>query len=153
LSSELAKAWRKSAEFQEWVLQPLRWGNEKMMDLGNIYSGALPAWMAAGFEEAAVRNAQWAGKEVLAVGYGSGDASEAMALRVADDWQEAARRIRFSEALDSPCDLRQDQYEALHAGLPVEGLPQPTGFSIERIGTRTDAAFQDEGVEYYTYSP
>ncbi len=153
LSSELAKAWRKSEEFQDWVLQPLRWGNEKMMDMGNIYSGALPAWMAAGFEEAADRGAEWAGEEVLLVGYGSGDASEAMVLRVADGWQEAARRIRFSEALDSPCDLRQDQYEALHAGLPVEGLPQPTGFSIERIGTRTDAAFQDEGVEYYAYSP
>lgn len=152
LSSELAKAWRKSAEFHSRVLEPLRWGNEKMMDLGNIYSGALPAWMAAGFEEAAGRGADWAGEEVLLVGYGSGDAAEAMALRVSDGWREAARRIRFSEALSASWDLRQDQYEALHAGLPAEDLPKPAGFVIERIGTRTDAAFQDEGVEYYAYS-
>jgi len=128
-------------------------GAERMGEVGNLYTASLPAWMAAGFEEASQKAVPLAGERVLTVGYGSGDASEAMVLRVADGWQEAARRIRFSEALDSPCDLRQDQYEALHAGLPVEGLPQPTGFSIERIGTRTDAAFQDEGVEYYAYSP
>ena len=153
LCTELAKVWRKSPDFPEWVLHPLRWGNEKMMELGNIYSGALPAWLAAGFEEAAALGEEWAGEEVLLVGYGSGDAAEAMALRVADGWREAAQRIRFTEALDSPCDLRQDQYEALHAGLPVEDLPPPAGFRIESIGRRTDAAFQDEGVEYYAYSP
>ena len=153
LTSELAKAWRKSAEFEELVLKPLRWGNAKMMDLGNIYSGALLAWMAAGFEEAAGSGEEWAGREVLLVGYGSGDAAEALSLRVAGGWREAARRIRVAEALRSPCDLRQGQYEALHAGAPTDDLPAPAGFFIESIGKQTGAGFQDDGVEYYAWSP
>ena len=152
LSSALAKVWRKTDEYRQSVLQPLGWGDDLMMEVGNIYSGALPAWMAAGFEEAVACNEQWAGKEVLVVGYGSGDAAEAMALRVADGWREAARRIRFAEALACPCDLSQDQYEAVHASLPVENLPPPPGFRIESVGEQTAAEFQDEGVEYYSYS-
>ena len=153
LSNELARVWRKSGEFREMVLKPLGWGNAKMMELGNIYSGALLAWIAAGFEEAASSSEEWAGREVLVVGYGSGDAAEAMALRVAGGWREAARRIRFSEALAPSFDLRRDQYEALHAGLPAENLPPPAGFRIRSIGKRTDVEFQDEGVEYYAFSP
>ncbi len=153
LSNALAKVWRKAPEFRERVLQPLRWGDADMMQLGNIYSGALLAWVAAGFEEAAAAGEDWDGGEVLLVGYGSGDAAEAMSLRVASGWRDAARRIRFAEALGASFDLRKEQYEALHAGLPVEGLPPPQGFYINRIGTQTEASFQDEGVEYYAYSP
>lgn len=153
LSNGLAKVWRDLGEFKARVLEPLRWGDANMMQLGNIYSGALPAWMAAGFEEAASAGQDWAGGEVLLVGYGSGDAAEALPLRVAGGWQAAAGRIRFAEALDGSYDLRREQYEALHAGLPVEDLPSPAGFYVESVGTRTGTAFQDEGVEYYAYSP
>jgi len=153
LSNALTKVWRKTPEFGQRVLRPLRWGDANMMQLGNIYSGALLAWMAGGFEEAAAAGEDWEGGEVLLVGYGSGDAAEALSLRVEAGWREAARRIRFAEAFEASCDLRQEQYEALHAGLPAEALPPPAGFYIKSIGTRTGPAFQDEGVEYYAYSP
>ena len=152
ISGALMKELRKTPEFEHLVLRPLRWGDDKMMEVGNIYSGALLAWLAAGLEEAAATGEDWEGREILLIGYGSGDAAEALPLRVCGDWREAAGRTRFSQALEPSHDLRRDQYENLHAGLPVEDLPQPKGFCVERIGTRTDAAFQDEGIEYYSWS-
>lgn len=148
----LMKALRKTPHFGNLVLAPLRWGDANMMELGNIYSGALFAWLAAGLEEAALAGEDWDGGEILLVGYGSGDAAEALPLRVSRDWREAAQRVRFSEALAPAHDLRRDQYIALHDGLPAAELPEPGGFRVERIGTRTDAAYQDEGVEYYAWS-
>ena len=150
--SALTKALRKRPEFDTLVTRQLRWGDDNMMELGNIYSGALLAWLAAGLEEAALAKEEWEGREILLIGYGSGDAAEALPLRVRPGWRRTARRIRFSESLAPSHDLRQDQYEALHAGLPVDDLPAPSGFRIERIGTRTDPGYQDEGIEYYAYS-
>ncbi len=150
--SALTKALRKRPEFDTLVTRQLRWGDDNMMELGNIYSGALLAWLAAGLEEAALAKEEWEGREILLIGYGSGDAAEALPLRVRPGWRRTARRIRFSESLAPSHDLRQDQYEALHAGLPVDDLPAPSGFRIERIGTRNDPGYQDEGIEYYAYS-
>ncbi len=150
--SALTKALRKRPEFDTLVTRQLRWGDDNMMELGNIYSGALLAWLAAGLEEAALAEEEWEGREILLIGYGSGDAAEALPLRVRPGWRRTARRIRFSESLAPSHDLRQDQYEALHAGLPVDDLPAPSGFRIERIGTRNDPGYQDEGIEYYAYS-
>ena len=150
--SALTKAFRKQPDFDALVTRQLRWGDDNMMELGNIYSGALLAWLAAGLEEAALAKEEWEDREILLIGYGSGDAAEALPLRVRPGWRRAARRIRFSESLAPSHDLRQDQYEALHAGLPVDDLPAPSGFRIERIGTRNDPGYQDEGIEYYAYS-
>ena len=150
--SALTKAFRKRPDFDALVTRQLRWGDDNMMELGNIYSGALLAWLAAGLEEAALAEEEWEGREILLIGYGSGDAAEALPLRVRPGWRRTARRIRFSESLAPSHDLRQDQYEALHAGLPVDDLPAPSGFRIERIGTRNDPGYQDEGIEYYAYS-
>ena len=146
------KGLRAMPEFEELVLRPLRWGDASMMQLGNIYSGALFAWLAAGLEEAARAGENWAGDEILLIGYGSGDAAEALPMRVCDGWREAAGRIHFNKALEPAHDLDRGQYEALHAGLAVDDLPGPGGFRVERIGTRTGQEFQDEGIEYYAYS-
>ncbi len=152
LSGSLMKALRKTPAYEELVLGPLSWGDQQMMELGNIYSGALLAWLAAGLEQAADAGEEWEDSEILLIGYGSGDAAEALPMRVCGRWREAAAKTRFSRALQPAHDLRRDQYEALHAGLPVEDLPHPRGFRVESIGTRTDAAYQDEGIEYYSYS-
>ena len=50
-------------------------------------------------EDAASSGRELAGGEVLAVGYGSGDAAEAIPMMVAEGWREAAERIGFAEAL------------------------------------------------------
>ena len=151
-TNELMKGLRAMPEFEELVLHPLRWGDDSMMQLGNIYSGALFAWLAAGLEEAARAGENWAGDEILLIGYGSGDAAEALPMRVCEGWREAAGRIHFNKALEPAYDLDRSQYEALHAGLAVDDLPKPPGFRVESIGTKTGQDFQDEGIEYYAYS-
>ena len=150
--STLTRTLRKRSDFASLVTRQLRWGDDNMMELGNIYSGALLAWLAAGLEEAALAGEDWEDRELLLIGYGSGDAAEALPLRVRPGWTRAARRTRFSESLAPSHNLRQDQYEALHAGLPVNDLPAPPGFCIESIGTCTEPGYQDEGIEYYAFS-
>jgi len=125
-----------------------------MRDLGNLYSAALPAWIAAGLEQAAQEKADLAGERVLAIGYGSGDAAEALLLEVAPGWELAARRIGFRAALEGPRFLTRHQYEKRHDGEPVE-LPLPRTrsgfFVVEKVGDRVEADCQDVGIEYYRY--
>ena len=50
-------------------------------------------------------------RKVLAVGYGSGDAAEAIPMTVAAGWRDAAAKIGFEAALEAHQDLTQQQYE------------------------------------------
>jgi hydroxymethylglutaryl-CoA synthase len=130
-------------------------GAELVCDLGNLYSAALPAWIAAGFEEAASRNLDLDGKPMVAVGYGSGDAAEALPMTPVPGWENAAKNIRFKDALGRAHDLTKEQYEALHDGSEVPGLnytPRDE-FRISRVGDTYEQGFQDLGVEYYEYVP
>jgi hydroxymethylglutaryl-CoA synthase len=128
-------------------------GSEAVKDLGNLYSAALPAWMAAGLEQAARDGTELLGAPLVAVGYGSGDAAESLPVGVRPGWQKAAARIGFDEALGGAIDLSREQYEALHDGAEVPDLAvTPTNeFRIARVGKSYDPAFQDLGVEYYEY--
>jgi hydroxymethylglutaryl-CoA synthase len=126
-----------------------------MRDLGNLYTAALPAWIAAGFEQAAERGLELAGAPMVAVGYGSGDAAEAIPMRAAKAWRGPALRIGFCRSLDNAIDLNRQQYEALHDGREPVGLdyhPRDE-FRIARVGQRYEQGFQDLGVEYYEYVP
>ena len=49
---QLLKTFRKTEEYPDLVLAKMRLGGDLMMDVGNIYTGALFAWLAAGIEEA-----------------------------------------------------------------------------------------------------
>ena len=95
------------------------------------------------------------GETLLAVGYGSGDAAEAIPLQVVPGWRDAAERIGFSRALGTCVDLTQNQYEALHDGREVTDLDyQPSGeFVVARVGQEVAAEFQDIGIEYYEFVP
>jgi hydroxymethylglutaryl-CoA synthase len=121
--------------------------------VGNLYSAALPAWIAAGFEQAAVRGDELEGSPMVAVGYGSGDAAEALPLHAVSGWRDAARRIGFAEALSGAIDLSQQQYEALHDRRDAADIVyRPKNeFAIHRVGQKYDAGFQDLGVEYYEF--
>jgi hydroxymethylglutaryl-CoA synthase len=121
-------------------------------DLGNLYSAALPSWLAAAFDEAAQRGVDLTNRPMVAVGYGSGDAAESWPIRAVPGWEAAAKRIHTGKAVAAPLDLTREQYEALHDGREVELDYQPQDeFVISHVGERYDASFQDLGVEYYQY--
>jgi hydroxymethylglutaryl-CoA synthase len=154
-TSAVAGLLRKKASFRQLLEAKMSLGDAVVRDLGNLYSAALPAWLAAGFEDAFERDVELYGRGLVAVGYGSGDAAEAMPLAAAPGWRDAARRIGARRSLEGAVDLSRAQYEALHDGRGVHGLagPAPGTFAISRVGETHEPAFQDLAVEYYEFVP
>jgi hydroxymethylglutaryl-CoA synthase len=151
-TSAVASVLRKHTSFRRLLEEKMKLGSESAKELGNLYSAALPAWIAAGLEQAQASGIELSGAPMVAVGYGSGDAAEAMPISPVAGWQRAAARIGFNEALKDPLDLSQEQYEALHDGRRTELAYQPQAeFCIARVGQLYEPAFQDLGVEYYDY--
>ncbi len=155
LSMTVLKAFRQSEAFSQQVLGKMTLGSEWMREVGNLYTGALPAWLAAGFADARQRGIELAGRELLAIGYGSGDAADAIPLKVVDGWQDAAARTGVETALEPAVELSADQYLALREGRQPKDLETRHAgeFTIDHIGSRSDRSFQDLGVEYYRYQP
>lgn len=153
MAMAVLRAFRASRHFRKEILDKLRLGSDTMLDLGNLYTAALPAWMAAGFEQALDEDSLSAGEEVLTLGYGSGDAAEVIPFFMAENWREAAAKIHFSDAMELTLDLNRQQYEALHDGRRVQNLDYVASneFVIERVGQSADRHFADLGIEYYRY--
>jgi len=149
LAVQTGREFRRHPRFEALMT---RLGTVEMQEVGNLYTASLPAWMAAGLEEAARTGVALGGSRILTLGYGSGDAAEAIPMVVMPDWENAARRIRFTEALAGPINLGEDAYAALHDGSPFEHpvAHQPGVFYIDRIGAR-EAHFDDSGIEYYRF--
>ena len=153
LTMAALRAFRASRHFRLEILDKLRLGSDTMLDLGNLYTAALPAWMAAGFEQALDEDSYEVGEEVLTLGYGSGDAAEVIPFFIADGWKEATRKIGFADAMQFAIDLTREQYIALHDGRRVTGLDYVPNneFVIERVGGSDERHFADLGIEYYKY--
>jgi len=149
LATQAAREFRGTDRFARLMT---RLGTDSMQEVGNLYTASLPAWMAAGLEEAAHKGLPLSGTRILTVGYGSGDAAEAIPMVVMPDWAHAAIQVRFADALANPIDLDQAAYTALHDGATVEPARthQQGVFYIERIGNRSKH-FDDSGIEYYRY--
>jgi hydroxymethylglutaryl-CoA synthase len=153
LTMAALRAFRASRHYRREILDKLATGSDTMLDLGNLYTAALPAWLAAGFEQALDEQSLRAGEEVLTLGYGSGDAAEVIPFFMADDWKQATRAIGFADAMSFTVDLNIDQYQALHDGRRVNGLEYAPRkeFIIDRVGHSSDRHFTDLGIEYYRY--
>jgi len=153
MAMAVLRAFRASRYYQHEILDKLRLGSDTMLDLGNLYTAALPAWMAAGFEQALGENSLAAGEEVLTLGYGSGDAAEVIPFFMAENWREAATKIHFADAMELTLDLNREQYEMLHDGRRVQGLDYVAHneFVIDRVGVNNERQFSDLGIEYYRY--
>ncbi|HYJ07728.1 MAG TPA: hypothetical protein VEX18_01930 [Polyangiaceae bacterium] len=152
-TSAVAGLLRKQQGFRRLLDEKMGLGSEPVKDLGNLYSAALPAWIAAGLEEAAAKGLQLGDAPMVAVGYGSGDAAEALPLFVAPGFETAAARIGFVRALQGSVTLSREQYEALHDGTEVPSLAYTLKgeFAIARVGKQYGPSFQDLGVEYYDF--
>ncbi len=153
LTMAVYRVFRASRHYRAEILDKLRLGSDTMLDLGNLYTAALPAWMAAGFEQALDEDCLDVGEEILTLGYGSGDAAEVIPFFVADGWREATRKIRFGDAMQLAVDIDRQQYEALHDGRRVEGLSHLPNreFIIDRVGHSDERHFADLGIEYYKF--
>lgn len=154
LTMAVLRIFRASRRYRREILDKLALGSDTMLDLGNLYTAALPAWIAAGFEQALDEDRKLEGQELLTLGYGSGDAAEVIPFIVSDEWREATAAIGFAKAMELAVDLTREQYEALHDGRRVTGLdyvPQ-NEFVIERVGCSDQRQFQDVGIEYYRYA-
>ncbi len=153
LTMAALRAFRASRHFRKEILDKLALGSDMMLDLGNLYTAALPAWMAAGFEQALEEGSLSAGEEVLTLGYGSGDAAEVIPFFMADNWRDAAARMRFGASMELAIDLDREQYEALHDGRRVAGLDYVPNneFVIDRVGGTEERHFTDFGIEYYRF--
>jgi len=153
LTMAALKVFRQSEAYRRHVRGKMELGAGWMREVGNLYTGALPAWLAAGLADAEHRGTALAGHEILTIGYGSGNAADAIPLKVVNGWETAARRIGLAEALRPAIDVTAEQYLALRDGLEPRGLKvTPVGeFVVERIGSEVGHAFQDAGVEYYRY--
>lgn len=152
-TSAAASALRKQGAFVDLLVAKMSLGSEAVKDVGNLYCAALPAWIAAGLEEAAARDTELSGSPLVAVGYGSGDAAEAWPLHAVAGWRRAAEHIGFASALEGAVDLSQAQYEALHDRRDAADIEyRPKGeFAIRSVGQKYDPGFQDLGVEYYEF--
>lgn len=153
LAMEAVRRFRKKPGYEQAISNKLQLGSAVMAHLGNLYTAALPAWLAAGLEEAAARDIDLRGRELLLLGYGSGDAAEAISLTVAPGWQAAAARIELARALANPVDLTQEQYESLHDTGTAAGLDATVAgeFLIEGIGELDANGLDARGIEYYCY--
>jgi hydroxymethylglutaryl-CoA synthase len=152
LCVKLLREFRASPECSALVASKMSLGSEVMKEIGNVYCAALPAWIAAGIEDAFMRRLDLAGGKVLAVGYGSGDAAEAIPMTLVPGWETAAAKIGFEAALEGYQDLSQAQYESLHDTGDAKGLDDPDeGFVIDSIGTSTNPNLSDDGIEYYRF--
>jgi len=153
LADALSREVRRTSGFKQLVAEKMSLGADLAMDFGNLYTAALPAWLAAGFEDALTRGEDLTGERLLAVGYGSGDAAEVLCLRVGHDWREAAGKLGVAAALATAMNLDREAYEALHDHRATPNSYQRNGgFYIDRIGEQHLPAFQDIGVPYYGFS-
>lgn len=154
LMNKLLRSSRGSTEWQQHVATKITLGSKRMEELGNLYTGALPAWFAAGLEEAASKNIELADKELLLIGYGSGDAAEAIPVQIVAGWQTAVAKIDMASAMSNAISLNKDQYLALREGRG-EACPEFSPkheFVVDRIGSEDDEGFQDKGIEYYRFN-
>jgi hydroxymethylglutaryl-CoA synthase len=153
LTMAVFRLFRESRRYRREILDKLALGSDTMLDLGNVYTAALPAWLAAGFEQALDEGHQLAGRELLTLGYGSGDAAEVIPFFARDTWREAASKIGFNRAMEFSIDLNKQQYEALHDGRHAADLEYlaKDEFVIEKVGQTDQRQFQDVGIEYYRY--
>jgi hydroxymethylglutaryl-CoA synthase len=153
LAAATLYGFRNSPAYAEQVLDRLSLGLESICDFGNLYTAALPAWLAAGFEIALNSDTDLTGEELLTMGYGSGDAAEVIPFTVQAEWQAAASRIGFQDAMQGAVDLTQSQYERLHDRQPVSELKPDASdeFLVAGIGDVDSRHFRNIGIEYHRY--
>ena len=139
--------------FKDNVLSKLKLGKELTKELGNIYSGSIFAWLAAGIEDSMKNGKTLNGKDALLIGYGSGDAAEVIPISFTQNCCDNQKNIKYSVAFSDPINLDHNQYIKLRTNKILEGVEakKSKGFVVSKVGTEESSDFQDAGIEYYKY--
>jgi len=153
LTMGIFRIFRESRHYRREILDKMSLGSDTMLDLGNLYTAALPAWIAAGFEQALEEKVGLTNSEILTFGYGSGDAAEVIPFKVSEGWHTAAKNIHFSDAMNFTIDLNKKQYFDLHEGKSSKSLDYEikNEFIIESVGETDEKNYQNVGIEYHRY--
>ena len=139
--------------FKDKVLSKIKLGNELTKEMGNIYSGSIFAWLAAGIEDSMKNGKDLNGKDGLLIGYGSGDAAEVIPISFTQDCCDKESNIKYSSAFSEPVNLNHKQYIKLRTNKILEGVEsrKSKGFVVSKVGKEESTDFQDAGIEYYEY--
>ena len=139
--------------FKDKVLSKIKLGNELTKEMGNIYSGSIFAWLAAGIEDSIKNGKDLNGKDGLLIGYGSGDAAEVIPISFTQDCCNKESNIKYSSAFSEPVNLNHKQYIKLRTNKILEGVEsrKSKGFVVSKVGKEESTDFQDAGIEYYEY--
>ena len=139
--------------FKDKVLSKIKLGNDLTKEMGNIYSGSIFAWLAAGIEDSMKNGKDLNGKDGLLIGYGSGDAAEVIPISFTQDCCDKESNIKYSSAFSEPVNLNHKQYIKLRTNKILEGVEsrKSKGFVVSKVGKEESTDFQDAGIEYYEY--
>ena len=153
LTQVVSKICQKNKNFQAKVLNKLNFGDSLTREMGNIYSGSVFGWFAAGLDDAIDQEVDWTNQEGLLFGYGSGDAAEVIPIRFVENWKEAVFKAKFSNVFLDSYDLSKEEYSSLRTQKKPNGIDHKlkNQFIVEKIGTEERDDFQDAGIEYYQY--
>ena len=152
-TNKALKSFNRIKPFKDKVLSKIKLGNELTKEMGNIYSGSIFAWLAAGIEDSMKNGKDLNGKDGLLIGYGSGDAAEVIPISFTQDCCDKESNIKYSSAFSEPVNLNHKQYIKLRTNKILEGVEsrKSKGFVVSKVGKEESTDFQDAGIEYYEY--
>ena len=152
-TNKALKSLNRIKPFKDKVLSKIKLGNELTKEMGNIYSGSIFAWLAAGIEDSMKNGKDLNGKDGLLIGYGSGDAAEVIPISFTQDCCDKESNIKYSSAFSEPVNLNHKQYIKLRTNKILEGVEsrKSKGFIVSKVGKEESTDFQDAGIEYYEY--
>ena len=152
-TNKALKSLNRIKPFKDKVLSKIKLGNELTKEMGNIYSGSIFAWLAAGIEDSMKNGKDLNGKDGLLVGYGSGDAAEVIPISFTQDCCDKESNIKYSSAFSEPVNLNHKQYIKLRTNKILEDVEsrKSKGFVVSKVGKEESTDFQDAGIEYYEY--
>ena len=152
-TNKALKSLNRIKPFKDKVLSKIKLGNELTKEMGNIYSGSIFAWLAAGIEDSMKNGKDLNGKDGLLIGYGSGDAAEVIPISFTQDCCDKESNIKYSSAFSEPVNLNHKQYIKLRTNKILEDVEsiKSKGFVVSKVGKEESTDFQDAGIEYYEY--
>ena len=152
-TNKALKSLNRIKPFKDKVLSKIKLGNDLTKEMGNIYSGSIFAWLAAGIEDSMKNGKDLNGKDGLLIGYGSGDAAEVIPISFTQDCCDKESNIKYSSAFSEPVNLNHKQYIKLRTNKILEGVEsrKSKGFVVSKVGKEESTDFQDAGIEYYEY--